>query len=401
MFKRWLHAFHIDAFFHYCLGKPTVYSTDVPPAEESISDIIRDGVPPEEDLALRALLPEWRPKRGRRKMEGNEADQGTPPKRTQRGVSLNAEDMPTSHGIFSAQPQSAFPWSEQANRENAWATAHRAIVPKTGQAMTPQQPFPGQQAFWMDVPDATPSTPYPQSAITPRHSQSTYEQSDTPQSAHPGSHRPRKRHGPTVSAAWSSGGSAVSGKLPRGRPPNNRSVQDGPFSTFPVNPQNRPLATKPTVTPSQTPHPDQRTPTPIGDGARQPPTPSTQPPPSSPFTAGPIQTPVRKPSKLSLQVPQHAGGPVRLATPPPKVLVNGQDGRTEDANSYRRHERRSSADFFASVEDDASELGYESEEEVRGDAINWKKRAMVLSRKLKEKEAELKAMKRRVLEAVM
>lgn len=110
---------------------------------------------------------------------------------------------------------------------------------------------------------------------------------------------------------------------------------------------------------------------------------------------------MRKPSKLSLQVPQHAGGPVRLATPPPKVLVNGEDGRSEDPNSYARHERRSSADFFASVEDDTSELGYETEQETRGDKIDWKKRAMVLSRKLKEKEAELKAIKRRVLEAVM
>jgi len=383
-----------------------VYSKEVPPAEESISDINRDGVPPEEDLALRALLPEWRPKRGRRKMDGSELDQSTPSKRTQRGVSLNAEEIPTSHGLFSAQPQSAFPWSEQSARDNAWATAHRAIIPKTGQAMTPQQPFPGQQTFWMDVPDPTPSTPYPQSAITPRHSQSTYEQSETPQSAHPGSARPRKRHGPTVSAAWSSGGSGANGKLPRGRPPNNRSVQDGPFSTFPINPPSRPSAVRPTGTPSQTPHPDQRTPTPIGDGVRYTQPPASQPPPSqpplsTPLTAGAVQTPVRKPSKLSLQVPQHSGGPVRLATPPPKVLVNGEVGRSEDPNSYRRHERRTSADFFASVEDDASELGYESEEEAVGDKIDWRKRAMVLSRKLKEKEAELKAIKRRVLEAVM
>jgi hypothetical protein len=383
-----------------------LYSTELPPAVESISDIIRDGVTPEEDLALRALLPEWRPKRGRRKLEGADIDQGTPLKRTQRGLSLNAEDVPASHGLFTSQPQSAFPWSEQSARDNAWVTAHRAIIPKTGQAMTPQQPFPGQQSFWMDVPDATPSTPYPQSAITPRNSQSTYEHSDTPQSAHPGSARPRKRHGPTVSAAWSIGGSGASVKLPRGRPPNNRSVTAGPFSTFPVNPQIRPSATKSTGTPSQTPHPDQRTPTPIGDGIRHAQPPASQPltnhpPPSTPLTAGPVQTPVRKPSKLSLQVPQHAGGPVRLATPPPKVLVNGEDGRSEDPNSYARHERRSSADFFASVEDDTSELGYETEQETRGDKIDWKKRAMVLSRKLKEKEAELKAIKRRVLEAVM
>ena len=35
------------------------------------------------------------------------------------------------------------------------------------------------------------------------------------------------------------------------------------------------------------------------------------------------------------------------------------------------------------------------------DKVDWKRRALLLQRKLQEKEAELKAMRRRVMEAVM
>ena len=108
--------------------------------------------------------------------------------------------------------------------------------------------------------------------------------------------------------------------------------------------------------------------------------------------------PVKKPSKLSLQVPQHAGGPVRLATPPPKLLVNGEDGGSVPTSS-QLNERRSSVDYFNLVDEEPNELGDESGEE--GERVDWKRRAMLLKRKLREKEAELKAMRRRVMEAVM
>ena len=102
------------------------------------------------------------------------------------------------------------------------------------------------------------------------------------------------------------------------------------------------------------------------------------------------QAAARKPSKLQLQVPEHAGGPVRLATPP-TVLINGE-GR-------QAHERRSSADFFGSL-DDGSDEGLDDEVDEAG-SIDWKRRALVLKRKLQEREDELKALKRRVLDAVM
>ena len=103
----------------------------------------------------------------------------------------------------------------------------------------------------------------------------------------------------------------------------------------------------------------------------------------------------KKPSKLQLQVPEHAGGPVRLATPP-RVLINGESNR----QSSHGHERRSSADFFNQIDEVSEEdVGEDIDEEEGG--VDWKKRALTLKRKLIEKEEELRAMKRRVLDAVM
>lgn len=110
------------------------------------------------------------------------------------------------------------------------------------------------------------------------------------------------------------------------------------------------------------------------------------------------QTSLRKPSKLQLQVPEHAGGPVRLATPP-RVLINGEINRRTPSS----HERRSSADFFSELdeisEDELEEIVVEEEEEEG--KIDWKRRAISLKKKLVEKDEELRALKRRVLDAVM
>ena len=100
-------------------------------------------------------------------------------------------------------------------------------------------------------------------------------------------------------------------------------------------------------------------------------------------------------SKLQLQVPEHSGGPVRLATPP-RVLINGESNRQATQN----HERRSSADFFNQLDDVSEEDGVEIGDEEESN-VDWKKRALTLKRKLIEKEEELRAMKRRVLDAVM
>lgn len=66
-------------------------------------------------------------------------------------------------------------------------------------------------------------------------------------------------------------------------------------------------------------------------------------------------------------------------------------------------ERRTSAEFFNTLDEEASEIMADSDEDTvaNDDAVDWKKRAMALRRKVQDLEAELKGVKRRVLEAVM
>ena len=380
------------------MGIPNPYYTDRPEGNEPLPENARDGVPPEEDLALRALLPEWRPKRGRRKAEDNESE-GTPNKKSQFRRSASAEFFGTFDEQYSAQPSSAVPWSAHPQPVDAWGAAQVAIAPKlqsSGQAplsghLSAQSA--GQQIRWrLNERDNTPSTPYPQSAITPRHSYSASASFEEPKSANPASAtgksppRARKRHGPAVSSAWPAGNNTTTGKL-RGRPPSNRSIQDGPFSTFPANPNAKEAPTINISTPIQT------TSQALNHNSDDKNLPNLQP--AIKGSPAPEQSLVRKPSKLQLQVPEHSGGPVRLATPP-RVLINGESNRQVSFSQ----ERRSSADFFNQI-DEGSEEGAEEDATDEAENIDWKKRAMTLKRKLQEKEDELKAMKRRVLDAVM
>ena len=295
---------------------------------------------------------------------------------------------------YSAAPDGAMPWSAQPTQADPWAAAQVAIAPKTpstGQASTTNQSIPqnaSQQMRWRYNNIETPSSPYPKSAITPRHSFTTSPPFDGPNSAHPSTvnkspSRTRKRHGPAVSSAWPSTSNTASGKL-RGRPPSNRSVQDGPFSTFPANPNGKDATTATKGTPTQgSPNPSREV------------TPATQ----SSVLLNPASLPgdsalVPRRSKLQLQVPEHSGGPVRLATPP-RVLINGES----NPHVAHTHGRRSSADFFTQL-DELSEATAEDGDEEEAN-VDWKKRALTLKRKLAEKEEELRAMKRRVLDAVM
>ena len=93
--QRWLHAMHIDAFFEYLSNKSHVYWTQIPSINEPPSGLGRDGVSPEEDLALRALLPETRPKRGRRKVEDRDdvSDGGKSPQRRRLDSPTLSEDF--------------------------------------------------------------------------------------------------------------------------------------------------------------------------------------------------------------------------------------------------------------------------------------------------------------------
>lgn len=351
----------------------------------------RDGVFPEDDHALRALLPEWRPKRGRRKAEDNESE-GTPNKKTQFRRSASSDFFTNFDEQYSAQPPSAVPWSAQPQPVDAWGATPVTIAPKVQNSS--QAPLSGHlsaqsaghQIRWrLNERENAPSTPYPQSAITPRQSYSASASFEEPRSANPASDagkspsRGRKRHGSAVSSAWPASASSATGKL-RGRPPSNRSIQDGPFSTFPANPSPSPNPKEaPTINIST---PIQASGQLLSQDSASNPQPTLQP-------IATEQSLLRKPSKLQLQVPEHSGGPVRLATPP-CVVINGESNRPVSTS------RRSSAEFFNQI-DEGSEEGGEDED----DNVDWKRRAMTLKRRLKEKEEELRAVKRKVLDAVM
>ncbi|KAI9670162.1 MAG: hypothetical protein M1817_004499 [Caeruleum heppii] len=363
-FQRWMHAMHIDAFFEYCLGKPHAYYTDIPPLHAPYPEFGRDGVPFEEDLALRALHPESRPKRGRRRTDekdGSLVKDPSPIKRPRLDTSAATMGM---DGPGSAHPavfqqsgmssavdelaryaeQDLDPWTAAPSTTSGsqplggpnTANAHSAVTPS------------GAQVFRWRLNTREVSSPmsaYPQSAVTPSSTHPPDSGFDEPQSAitpssSGGKQRARRRHGPAVSSAWPSSGNPVTGKL-RGRPPSNRSVRDGPFSTFPANPKLRegPLIDLQASTPFSTP-------TSARAETNELSLPGAHSTPSVPS----------KPSGLHLQVPQHIGGTVRLATP--TVLVNGavdevpRSDRLLDSDPVSPHASDNQSDLGETILDD-------------------------------------------------
>nr|POE53300.1 hypothetical protein CFP56_28522 [Quercus suber] len=128
--------------------------------------------------------------------------------------------------------------------------------------------------------------------------------------------RRRRKHGQAVSSAWPS--SNGPGAKPRGRPPASRNIQDGPFTTFPADPANEKAPSNISRSNATDAMPAEE------EQAHSPPRPLA---PQSRNSDGSA-----RPGRLSLQVPHHTGGPVRLATPPappPKVLVNGESDETD------------------------------------------------------------------------
>ncbi|KAL4943885.1 hypothetical protein BDV06DRAFT_188921 [Aspergillus oleicola] len=359
--KRWMRAMHVDAFFEYCLGHQHTYYTQLPPNNAVVSDS-RDGVPLEEDLALRALVPQWKPKRGRKRAEEKDSSSERVIKRPQLDTSVvfQATPFPAHSATFpqSAIPFSAFPEDMESN--DPWMTTSSFPTDVTADATSTQ---PGQDLRWKSLDREASPAGYPQSAVIPRghHSSDAFLSAAEPRSAVTPSSgeksRSRRRHGPAVSSAWPNTATSSTGKM-RGRPPNRGTVS-GPFSSFPVNPSrsdpshlhSTAVRPSPTIILEQDPANTQyhQSPTPINGNA--------------------------KPNKLQLQVPQHSGAPVRLATPP-TLLVNGvsnesaiKNGTTEFqaegasgavvANSVPHHNRGGATNTIISPDDVARILSGE------------------------------------------
>ncbi|KAJ5402330.1 uncharacterized protein N7487_008226 [Penicillium crustosum] len=322
--KRWMRAMHIDAFFEYCMGLPHSYYTQLPPSGPFVSES-RDGVLLEEDLALRALVPQWKPKRGRKRVEDRYTEEEKPIKRPQLDTSVGALQQGSFQSHSVTFPQSAIPFSafpDDMEPHDPWIAANSSFHNGSGPDQQNQDP-----RWRLPERDASPAN-YPQSAIIPRsHLPSDVLISAEPRSAVTPStgekSRSRRRHGPAVSSAWPNSNGLSAGKG-RGRPPN-RGSSSGSFSTFQVNPSRES---------SQAPnHNTQALPLPID---RNPPQIFQTPPHNQP----PTSISQGRPNKLQLQVPQHSGAPVRLATPP-RLVLNGVNGAvipgSEGPNDSRQH----------------------------------------------------------------
>ena len=282
---------------------PNEYWTKIPDGTEPIGQLARDGVLVEDDMALRALLPHIRPKRGRKRADcGDETPLSA--QRLRRSPSSATED------------QSHIPLAPWPSLGEPHLSAHLDV---------PRSAYPGSGPGAGDGPQ-TPFGRYPNSAITPTNKTAFWDDAREPQSAITPSQPKMGRHrrGPkNVSSAWNLGGSD-SGAKKRGRPRINHTPVDGAsFSFQHWNPAQ-----------SQTPQSDNSSNLaeifiPQSSDVAEPPDEPGQAVPAP--VLGPGQqnrgaSEAQRPARpsISLQVPQRTGGPVRLATPPPALMINGQ-----------------------------------------------------------------------------
>ncbi|KAK9386374.1 ARS binding protein 2-domain-containing protein [Lipomyces mesembrius] len=130
--KRWMRAMHIDTFFEFCMGHSHAYFTQIPDPSKPTA-AVRDGVPTEEDVALRALLPELRQRRPRPSASTSDQEpqpslgQETGPSRSALAADTEArqEQDPESSNI----QRSTLYLSESSSSAGASATSSSSVVP--------------------------------------------------------------------------------------------------------------------------------------------------------------------------------------------------------------------------------------------------------------------------------
>ncbi|KAI1745704.1 hypothetical protein F4680DRAFT_455753 [Xylaria scruposa] len=302
--KRWMHSMHVNAFFDYLLDNPHPYWTQIPTDNNPVCEEGRDGVAAEDDMALRALLPQIRPRRGRKRPE----EDGLSKSPSQRP----RYDSPAFNGdVHPSRPESLNSWT-------AHPDSRQAFVFPPADPRSSVLPGPESTYHWPhDIP-REPMSAYPHSALTPNTRGSFWPESAEPQSAVSPKSKPLgRRHGAkAVSSAWRSIGVSASGKA-RGRPPMNRNVET-PLSAYPSDRSVSGPPPQPILFDNSQ---HSSTPTPVH---MPPPEPESVLRASEPTSAQSVRPP--RPGRLSLQVPERASGPVRLATPPPPVvMVNGRN----------------------------------------------------------------------------
>ena len=101
--KRWMKSMHVDAFFEYLMDRGSPYWTEIPDENVPIAELEREGVLAEDDMALRALLPHIKPKRGRRKP--GEDDMGKSPSQRPSPQVDEGENGGASKGMCIGSPK--------------------------------------------------------------------------------------------------------------------------------------------------------------------------------------------------------------------------------------------------------------------------------------------------------
>ncbi|EPE03749.1 ars-binding protein [Ophiostoma piceae UAMH 11346] len=219
--KRWMHSMHVDAFFDYLMGRSHPYWTEIPPDNYPISELLRDGVAAKDDMALRALIPEIKPRRGRKRDDESDSDYtGNRDPQRQR-LDNYTDEMGRWAGGQNAGGIFGYPSNQQQLSPDGTMRASPPWAGSTDSMSTPMS----HGGFWGE--DSKP-------AVAASSTSS--------------GRRPGRRHGAkVVSSAWRSNGSGGSGKT-RGRPPINRSgnhhalppSQDGSFPPVSVIEQTTP-----------------------------------------------------------------------------------------------------------------------------------------------------------------
>ncbi|OAA67853.1 ars-binding protein [Niveomyces insectorum RCEF 264] len=260
--KRWMHSMHVDAFFDYLMDRPHPYWTQIPPDPSPIGDGLRDGVAAKDDMALRALMPEIKPRRGRRRPD-DEAEQDllssqSPSQRPRLDESI-VDDLSTTAPMTAGTTSAVSGWSAHPDGNNTFVfppppqpnrTTH--TLPQSHDQQQQQQHLTppdfsagGNRGGPLRTPPAgmswtgggadamnTPLSAYPRSALTPSTGHNFWAEEPKSALTPPTSaaanlaRRAGRRHGAkVVSSAWRSGGTSAggigSGKT-RGRPPINR-----------------------------------------------------------------------------------------------------------------------------------------------------------------------------------
>ncbi|KAF2221480.1 ARS binding protein 2-domain-containing protein [Elsinoe ampelina] len=300
--KKWMKGSHIDAFFQYLIGKPHEYYQEIPPLSDPHPAEGRDGIQPSEDLALRALDPRLRPKRGRKRLESNMDD--LPPAQRHTFATLPDSQRANFSTPISAVPRSAFPHSAMTDRmPDPWSSISTQFPSALGMSAT--EPRSAFSAFAADPRMDSMPTPVIANRLNKWNattgSTSSHSAAGTPMT--PSSNLLAPTHSPNMSRNMPSPSQARRAQPQANRPPQSPATSSAAAAATRAA-SGLGLALDTTYVPPQANMLDQ---------------------PSSAVSAASTSS-RRERQRLQLQVPKHTGPPIRLMTPP----APGQPGQNQE-----------------------------------------------------------------------